>query len=421
MARGLLKALCAVLIGLAAALLLAEVALRVAGFSYPQFWQADADAGWRLLPATEGWWPGEGPRDPQSFVRTNSEGLHDREHINPKPPGTFRIAILGDSYAEAFQVDMNHAFWAVMGRELAGCRALQGKTVEVVNFGVMGYGTAQELEVLKTRVWQYSPDLVVLEYFPGNDLSDNSRELRSDQDLPKPFFDLRNGKLILDDSFRDASGVKFRLSWQGRLLYFLLRHSRVMQLAHKVENEALVRSAPVMVLAAGVRVPIWEIQDLNPPANATLEQAWLLTEALIKAVRCEVANHHARFLMMVVSDPNQVYPDPIERKKHQQEIGLVDPFYANRRLDELANREGIPLLDLGKTFLERAEAQRIFFHGANGSGHWNVEGHQLAGELLAAKICEHLSSGQYTSQPSTSPSSCDPAALYNSTRRDSVR
>ena len=39
-----------------------------------------------------------------------------------------------------------------------------GKQVEVINFGVSGYGTAQELLTLRQKVWDFSPDIVVLAF-----------------------------------------------------------------------------------------------------------------------------------------------------------------------------------------------------------------------------------------------------------------
>ena len=67
--------------------------------------------------------------------------------------------MLGDSFIEAFQVPFEKTVGEVLGRELS---TLRGTPVEVLNFGVGGYGTTQELLTLKQQVWKYSPDLVVL-------------------------------------------------------------------------------------------------------------------------------------------------------------------------------------------------------------------------------------------------------------------
>src|SRR4051812_26091528 len=88
------------LISIGIGLLLSEMALRILGYSYPIFYQTDEIRGLALRPNVKGWYRKEG----ESYVVINSDGLRDREHSIEKPPGTFRIAIIGDSYAEALQV-----------------------------------------------------------------------------------------------------------------------------------------------------------------------------------------------------------------------------------------------------------------------------------------------------------------------------
>jgi hypothetical protein len=80
-------------------LLVVEFSLRIIGFSDPSlFYIYDHDRGIALRPSAEGWWRNEG----ENYVRINSQGFHDHERALIKQPGTLRIAVLGDSYAEAF-------------------------------------------------------------------------------------------------------------------------------------------------------------------------------------------------------------------------------------------------------------------------------------------------------------------------------
>src|SRR2546421_174008 len=94
-----IKNLSVVALSVAIALVLGEVALRVAGFAYPNFWEPDPLTGSKLRPGMEGWQKDEG----QAYVKISSQGLRDREHPLAKPAGTYRIAVLGDSYSEATQ------------------------------------------------------------------------------------------------------------------------------------------------------------------------------------------------------------------------------------------------------------------------------------------------------------------------------
>src|SRR6266550_6511435 len=122
--------------GFLVGLIIAEVSLRLIGYSYPEFYQLDQSRGYCLRPGVEGWYRKEGG----SYVSINSDGLRDREHTKAKPADTIRIAVIGDSYAEALQVGAQDAFWAVLERKLMeDCGAteargtLDGKKVEVIN------------------------------------------------------------------------------------------------------------------------------------------------------------------------------------------------------------------------------------------------------------------------------------------------
>ena len=65
-----------------------------------------------------------------------------------------------------------------------------------MNFGVDGYGTAQELMTLQRKVWAYQPDIVVLAIFLGNDIRNNSVVLEGDQ--CRPFYVYDKGQIEAD-------------------------------------------------------------------------------------------------------------------------------------------------------------------------------------------------------------------------------
>jgi hypothetical protein len=121
--------------------MIAELGLRAVGYSYPGFYMPDATRGHALIPEMEGWYRKEG----EAYVRINSAGQSDRERTETKAADTFRIAVTGDSYAEAFQVPNEQTFWTIMEDKLRASDSIPGKQIEVPNFGVSGYGTAPAL------------------------------------------------------------------------------------------------------------------------------------------------------------------------------------------------------------------------------------------------------------------------------------
>src|SRR5688572_23547315 len=97
-----------VLSSVTVALAVVEVGLRITGFSYPSFYEADQIAAHSFRPTAEGWFRDEG----ESYVRINAEGWRDRLHMKQKPANGRRIAVLGDSFASAFHVAAESTFWS---------------------------------------------------------------------------------------------------------------------------------------------------------------------------------------------------------------------------------------------------------------------------------------------------------------------
>ena len=216
----------------------AEAGLRMAGVHHPPFDRLDEDLGTALNPGVEGWYTDEG----RAYLKVNRDGFLDREWSRAKPPGTFRIAVLGDQLTEARQVPRDETFVAVLGRELSACPALAGRAVEPLNFGVAGYGTGQERIVLQRRVWDYAPDAVVVAFNTANDIRANSRRLEPNP--MRPFFRYEGDRLALDASFRDSPTFARHRTWTGRVVDRALIVSRVFQVANRLRRTCLLYTSP---------------------------------------------------------------------------------------------------------------------------------------------------------------------------------
>jgi hypothetical protein len=389
--------------GLLIGLLICEIGLRVGGFSQPRFFSMpDRYRGVALRPNAEGWWREEG----NAYLRINSAGLRDREHAKQKPPNTFRIAVLGDSFAEARQVPIEDTFWAILEKKLQACPAVTGRQVEVINFGVAGYGTAQELITLRREVWDYSPDLILLLVTPGNDIRDNSRALSLDG--ARPFFVYRGDQLVLDDSMLETrnSSLAYRLreSRAGQAFEWLGSHSRVLQLLNKArtsyEDRRILSRRKDIASRTKSGPPNSLMDELGldamvfyEPTDPAWQDAWRVTEGTITLMRDEATSRGAKFFVVTVSSGKQVIPDPTARFNLLQDAGLKDFFYAEGRIKALGERESLPVLNLAPPFQSYAEQHQVFLHGFGatlGKGHWNQEGHRLAGEIISGWLCDGI-------------------------------
>jgi hypothetical protein len=403
--RKLLPKLLLIILGFLFGAGVAEIALRVAGYSYPEFYALDQTRGYSLRPGAEGWYRKEG----RSYVRISSDGLRDQEHSLTKPANTLRIALVGDSYAEALAVNMEETFWSVMKDKLAECNAASGKDIEIINFGVSGYGTAQELLTLREKVWKYSPDVVMLAVTTNNDLTDNSRALKKVDEIP--YFIYRDNQLTLDNSFQSSQTFLRRQSRSNRFGRWLRDHSRVVQALTEGHHALKImsaswrarwsRSEPATAPSTSpdqkpnISAQIDELGADNliylEPQTDIWRNAWQITEALIVAMRDEVQARGAKFVVITLSNGIQVFPDVNAREQFKKRLGINDLLYPDNRIRSLCEREKIPVITLAPDLQQFAERNKVFLHGFDkdiGNGHWNVTGNRVAGELIAKKICD---------------------------------
>lgn len=370
---------------LLAGLLAAEAGLRLFGVSYPEFHRLDDQRGWAPRPGVAGWWTVEG----NAYISNNREGFRDRDHAVAKPPGTFRIAVLGDSLTEARAIPIDDTFWSIAGRRLADCPGLSGAEVEVLSFGVNGYGAAQELITLRRHVLKYRPDLVLLAFFSESDVWNNSRALDGHAD--RPYFVLDDGELTLDGSFRRSIRFQAKMTWQD-VKHGLVNASRVLQLAkesyYRVKSYAKNRGAnfEVAFFAPGAPDALY-----LPPADALWRDAWAVTEAILRAMRDDAAAQSAAFWIVTLSNAIQVHPNAVVRERFRGALGADTLFYPDDRIRAFAEREGIPAVILAPRLRAYAETNGVFLHGfgntSYGYGHWNRSAHAAAGALIADAIC----------------------------------
>lgn len=376
--------------GVVFAVLIVEVGLRLIGISHPRFDTLDEHRGWAYRPGFSDWYQYEG----KAYLQINSEGFRDREHSKTKPENTFRIAVLGDSFVAAQEVPLEQTFLNGMERKLSKDKAFSGKKVEVINFGVRGYGTAQELSTLREKVWQYAPDLVLLAFFTGNDVTNNYRFPESKSTIEvslRPYFIFQDDKLVFDGSFVNSDAYRSRLSW-WTLAYDTIRDkSRVVQVMIQIINSYPGQLKQQRILTKGRETSVGD-KVYKEPADTNWQEAWQVTEELIRLMRNEVIEKGASFLVVTLSNPIQVHPDPSIRQKFMEDLGISDLFYPDGRINALAEREGFTVLNLAPSFQTYAEKNKVCLHGFDNFlpcfGHWNALGHQLAGEIIGQKISE---------------------------------
>jgi hypothetical protein len=119
---------------------------------------------------------------------TNAQGFRDtRDWHYERTPGVRRVLVLGDSHTQGFECRQEATFSALLAEKTG---------MEVLNCGVSGLGTAEQLAFLENEGLKYRPDVVVLAWF-ANDLDDN---------VKSGLFTVRDGALVAE-KFAHQPGV----------------------------------------------------------------------------------------------------------------------------------------------------------------------------------------------------------------------
>ncbi|MBF0195907.1 MAG: SGNH/GDSL hydrolase family protein, partial [Magnetococcales bacterium] len=289
---------------------------------------------------------------------------------------------------------LDKSYWRILEKLLSQCAPnKESKNIEILGFGVSGYSTAQELLVLENRVWKYKPDLIILGFFTGNDLLENSRELGGD--AMQPVFDLKNGVLHKNMDFLQSQEYLDKSSLFGRFKLAVLRSSRLAQAIalahHKYRLLKEVKDNKEKPVNNVQTEPGIDVKIYAPPSDPKWHATWELTEALLKKMHSEVEKHGAKFLVVTLTTGAQVHPNSDFREYFKKRLGIPNLFYADERIKQIGIEDGFPVLNLAGDLQKFASQNRVWLHGfknsAKGIGHWNENGHLIAGQRIASYLC----------------------------------
>jgi lysophospholipase L1-like esterase len=393
---GWLKNLALSSVSVLCGVLLIEFGLRLLGWSFPVFMHPDVDLGWSYRPGIVGW----SSHENTAYLRMNRFGYRGPDWSLRPPADTFRIAVIGDSFVESSNLPDEHALTAFIEKRLSVCPAFTDRRVEVLNFGVSGYGTAQQYLLLQRKVVPFHPDLVLLVLYVGNDVSDNTRSLSVESQKERPYFiELPSGALKLDMSFRSTDSFRKAIDgdWQKRLV-------NASHLLQALKQLYLKRSIiPTPIEARSFRRDAVESNALPAPGPAelyssSLDDAWLsawsITEKLLLQMRDWSSRQGMEFRLVMLPAPLQALPGEDLRRMAIAAFGLDDLDYPSNRMVQFAAQNRIPYLDLLDRFRAYGDRERDFLYGFPpqvGDGHLNATGTKLGGELIADWLCRQPS------------------------------
>lgn len=344
--RGILINLSLIILSTIFALFLSEIALRLMGnnplYVSPErdrFWKYDSLLGWAHQPGQEGMF--ETPQF-STVVRINENGLRDREHSYERQNDIERILVLGDSFAWGYGVEESERF---------SQRLEEALDVEVINAGVSGYSTDQELLWYRTEGIKYETDLVIL-LVAGNDVGDNDQELVNTI-YYKPKFVIEEGQLV-------PIGYPVpKTSPKGRFIYSLSQRSALAYFLVQRYFDALSLYSRLNVKS--------DQTDSSVSDTNTDKEPFKLTIALIGEMRKIAESRNAKF-MVVATD--RWWNHPAEE--------TYEDFVSTMQ------SEGFLVLDVES--IRGFDPEKMLIPN---DGHWNQSGHEFVAEKIKELIETH--------------------------------
>lgn len=311
-------------------------------------------------------------------IRFNSKGFHDIEHQLMKPSGKKRIVVIGDSFCEALQVNLKDTFFKILEKRLNNKK----EDWEVINLGVGDFGTAQEYIALLRYGFAYSPDVVIHQIFPLNDIGNNNIKLyglcKSPNDKYRPYFVESEGSLKLTyaqpvKQFLRNNLVSYRIV--EKLFSLLIERFQELCRQYGISRinlqKQLERGGPEPLLYTYV--------DDAYQIEAT-RNGWKITEKIIENISKECVARNVQYIPMVV--PFAESRNVSEWKKFciSNVSSAMVPFmmrdYPEIRLEKLFNRLGILGVFLLYSFEKYTDISLYQ------EGHFNEAGNLITAEIL---------------------------------------
>jgi hypothetical protein len=310
-------------------------------------------------------------------LQFNSKGLRGPERDYATPPGTRRVLILGDSFAEGYYVDEGQTVRAVLEDLLdrEGC----GRW-EVINGGTIAYSTDQEYLFYKTEGHRYGAEAVaVLFYY--NDLYYNASAVGPGGE-PKPYFEVDQGALVARNSpvpapakgllNRQEPGVPAPKPWHGSIALRLLSN-RTVDASPRL-HRLLARLGLVEPVSSEPPKEYW---PFSRDHAREVNDMWERTHHILAALKADVEGHGGRLAVLYVPVRFEVNDRVWELSRQRYRMGRRwDRDVVFERLRTVCDDLKIPLVD-PRDELRRQEASGAPAYYTR-DVHWTAFGNAVA-------------------------------------------
>jgi len=245
------------------------------------------------------------------------------------------------------------------------------------------FGTTQEWVALTQLGLSYSPDVVICQIFPLNDICNNTLELcdscKSENDRYRPYFVLAQGQLHLTSAQPIRNFLRSHFVSYGVVEHAMLKHKHPTQDAD-VQKLYERRALQMGLAPLGPLLYTYVSDEYQPEVIA---KGWRITEKILEKMAVLCQEKMIPFIPVVA---------PFEAcvgARNWQAFGSNYPppkmiqDYPEKRLTRLFDKLRVPVILLKDPFEQNIDAVLPYI-----GGHFNAEGHRVAAEAIYSKMVE---------------------------------
>jgi hypothetical protein len=342
-----MKSVFQVIITLIICIILMEITLNYTEIILPTFVITDPEKGDVLEPGADVAYFAEG----FAMNEVNPAGYWGTLYQTARTPNTIRIALIGDSYVEALQVQSEHHFGVIIEKKLG---ELSGKKVEVLNFGRSGLSFREMFRTYEFDVKKYNPDFIL--FF----VQDQDFLMKGPEIGPQVFLNDNNEIEFTD--FDESSLYKSRERWEE-----IKQFSSYSLLRNVVKMVKSGKSDEILLDKLDFIYTEEELMQNDSLMNNQRDVFLKINQAIYKKLKSDESRFNNKNLTITIESMPENYDKII--RNYSTLIDLQPPL---------------------EMFKDTSGIDPIYWEVTNTRGHWNYEGHKFVGEYLAKKIAEIL-------------------------------
>jgi hypothetical protein len=274
------------------------------------------------------------------------------------------VALIGDSYVEG---------WYVSDTETTAQHLQTHLRRPVINLGVAGYGTMQELLVLKNDAIRFNPTVVIFFFFEGNDLYDDNRFENSI---------LAEASNLMEIKARHQ-GFAWTQGWlQSSFTYNFLRRLR------GLSNPVLPNKYPYfgqLTMPGQDEQTVYFADYASKPWSDFEVERWKKTRDTLAQVAEYSKAQGIHVLFTFIPIKFRVYQsfvkfDPDSPCRAWSMWPIAEMFL------EFCQSAGVPCLNLTELFQEAVRVGGMPYSAVD--SHWSPQGHALVADFLASELAK---------------------------------